>query len=163
MAGNQIPASNPVLRPRRKFELGAKLPRPKSPSTSQPTTISDDNKSDVTRNSDTTEASKEQNVNNGTDENEVKSITSDQGKDLSTPSSIDQVTSFIPTPPPPKRGGIFPFSFKGPLKPKLLSFSVEKYKKKKKSNHKFSTKVIKFITQNGTPIIYTTISPSISD
>ena len=143
VAGNQIPASNPVLRPRRKFELGAKLPRPKSPSTSQPTTISDDNKSNVTRNSDTTEASKEQNVNNGTDENEVKSITSDQGKDLSTPSSIDQVTSFIPTPPPPKRGGIFPFSFKGPLKPKLLSFSVEKYKKKKKSNHKFSTKVKK--------------------
>ena len=136
------PKLNPVIRPRRKFEIGLKSLKSKELTTTQSTTVADSNATSSTFIGNSPVSSTAKPNNNYSNEATTNTEASDSdNKDLRT-SSIEPITSFIPTPPPLKRVGKFPFSFKGPLKPKLLSFSIEKYKKKK-SSHKFSTKVKK--------------------
>ena len=140
---------NPILRPRRK--LGLKLFQVKDTTTSQPTT--DVNTESVIDNSDgstiipsTAQHDEDVQLN----ETIPTPIDIEETGKVATSSPVQSPvteTTFIPTVPPKKRGRIpkFPFSFKGPLKPKLLSFTIEKYKKKK-SPHKFSTKVKKQVS-----------------
>ena len=139
---------NPVLRPRRKLQLGLKLSSLKDLTKTKSTIVDDGLKENnaITNLASLAPSDVSSDVNNDTNIATTKASTLNNTQDLTTVTTSKQTTSFMPTPPPTRKGkGKFPFSFKGPLKPKLLSFSIEKYKnnKKKKSSHKFSTKVKK--------------------
>ena len=130
---------SPNLRPRRKFDLGIKL----SKLTTTPS--STESEKSIIDNSTIGEQSTPETVVNDEvikESNDEASIRGRNDISATDTASLEQVTPFIPTPTPPKRAGKFPFSFNGPLKPRLLKFSIEKYKKKK-SPPKFSTKVKK--------------------
>jgi hypothetical protein len=142
-------SSNPVLRPRRKFDLGLKISKSKEFTTPQSTT--DINlEGNYNNNNDSVITSIVQDNNIQLNESTPTESAFDTGEpgDVTTYSPLKTPVTeipFIPTVPPSKRVGKFPFSFKGPLKPKLLSFTIEKYKKKK-SGHRFSTKVKKQVS-----------------
>ena len=137
---------NPVLRPRRKLQLGLKLPNLKDLAAPKSTTVDidlEENNSSTNLDTQTSSTTVSLNANSEASKATTKATAANKTEDLTTLTTLKQTTTFIPTPTPPKKVGKFPFSFKGPLKPKLLSFSIDKYKSNKKKNkkNKFSTKV----------------------
>ena len=130
------------MRPRRKFELGSKIIKPKGSER-----IATEGKNNTTPSSTTltvpsvtpnTEAFESEEVGDST----TTAIPSPTTEIPFIPTARTATTTHVV-----KGSSKFkvPFSFKGPLKPKLVSFSIEK-PKKKKSPPKFATKVNKQIS-----------------